>query len=200
MKKLVITLAAVLALAAMPTRAHAVFTLTLSQSGGNVVINGSGTLNTTALSVASNGSFAGQFAPASALLVSGPTTNAAVNFLGGGGFTGPTTFGIGGSAIASTGTGTIAGIFGSQHFLLVPTNYVSGTALTSSSTYNGATFASLNFTPGTYTYTWGTGVDADSLTVTSVVPEPTTWALLGLGAAGVGIVAFRRRRAVGAGF
>ena len=193
-KKLLLALGAVLALAAAPTRAHAVFTLTLSQTGGNVTITGSGTLNTTALSFLASGSFAGQFAPASALLVSGPTTAVAVKGLGGG-LTGPTTFGIGGSNVASSGTGTIVGILGSQNELIVPTTYVSGTALTTSSTYNGATFASLNFTPGTYTYTWGTGANTDSLVVTSVVPEPTTWALFIAGSLSLLAVAFQRRRA-----
>ncbi len=59
-------------------------------------------------------------------------------------------------------------------------------------TFNGATFATLGFTPGTYTSTWGTGANADALTVTSAVPEPSTWALRGLGVAGLGLTLRRR--------
>jgi hypothetical protein len=59
--------------------------------------------------------------------------------------------------LATTGTGDIVGIGGVQ--LLVPSGYVSGTALSSSATWNSATFASLGVTPGTYFWTWGTGLN-----------------------------------------
>jgi hypothetical protein len=51
--------------------------------------------------------------------------------------------------------------------------------------HGGQTLASLGLTPGTYVYTWGTGVDADSLTVNvEAVPEPAIWAMMLLGFAG----------------
>ncbi len=74
--------------------------------------------------------------------------------------------------------------------MLVPTGYVSGTALSGSSTYDGMTIAGLGLTPGTYTYSSGTGADADSLTVNvGAVPEPSSLALATAALAGGLIVA-----------
>ena len=78
----------------------------------------------------------------------------------------------------------------------VDVDYVSGTTTSDLSTFVNQTFATLGFTPGTYTYTLPGG---DTLVVTGatpVVPEPSTWALLGVGVAGLGVVTLRRRRAV----
>jgi hypothetical protein len=81
--------------------------------------------------------------------------------------------------------------------LFVSPDYVSGTPLgTSTDTFTDSTFASLGVTPGTYVWTWGTGADADSLTMNiGGVPEPATWAMLILGVAMVGLTARRRRKA-----
>ena len=49
--------------------------------------------------------------------------------------------------------------------LLVPQGYVSGNPLSGTATYDNATFASLGITPGTYTWTWGTGVDSFTLQI-----------------------------------
>lgn len=47
-------------------------------------------------------------------------------------------------------------------------------------------------TPGTYTYMWGSGTDADSLTLNVGVPEPETAALFGTGL--LGLLLIRRHR------
>jgi hypothetical protein len=66
--------------------------------------------------------------------------------------------------------------------LLLPTDYVSGTALLSSATWYNETFGSLGLAPGSYVYSWGLGIEADSLTLNIVdpnaVPEPDTLALV----------------------
>jgi hypothetical protein len=73
----------------------------------------------------------------------------------------PSNFGSGGQFNANTGSGDSVGVlsFGpSDYRLLVPPGYVSNTALTAESTFTGQTFTTLGVTPGTYTYSWGTGV------------------------------------------
>ena len=81
------------------------------------------------------------------------------------GVTGPATFGNGGEFDTNLGSGDFVGIDDSEGFLGVPTGYVSGHALTSSATWNNATFASLGVTPGTYVWTWGTGLPDQNVTL-----------------------------------
>jgi hypothetical protein len=91
----------------------------------------------------------------------------------------------------------LAGLYGYGHFIYVPAGYVSGTQLSDTDTFNGATFASLGITSGTYTYTWGSGPTADTATVMTIasVPEPSTWAAI-LGGFGIlgAVQRFRRQR------
>ena len=187
--------AALLLLAIAPSRVQAAFILTLTQSGGNVAINGSGTLNTTALTLSNTGSTLAQVFASYGIVVAGPTAFTNYSIYSGGGLTGPTMFGAGGQYIADSGTGSLVGIRGNVPFLFTPLGYTSGSLLTDSATINNATFASIGFTPGSYIYTWGTGANADSLTVTGVVPEPSTWVLFIAGGLLLLCVAFRYRRA-----
>ena len=191
LRRLAFTGAAACLLTAGPNRARAVYTLTLQQTAGNVTITGNGSLNTTALTL--QGSTPG---PAPYNLVTSTATAFLIGTSGTtvyGGISGPTSFGTGGAAKAASVIGGSVGVLSSSGFLYVPINYLSGAAFTNTTLFTNSTFASLGFTPGTYTYTWGTGATADSLVVTSVVPEPGTWALLGVGVAGLGIVTLRRR-------
>ena len=77
----------------------------------------------------------------------------------------------------------------------LPTTYVSGEALSNTSTYSDKTIAGLGLTPGTYTWTWGTGPTADSfqLQVEAATPEPATFGLLTFAAAGMLLAGYRRR-------
>lgn len=190
-----ISLSIVAALAVLVStvlQAHAAFVMTLQQVGPNVVGTGSGSLDTSSLTIASGGSTPIVIRPESGLVTLG---------IGGSdyeelsGFTGPSSFGSGALTFGSSGTGDLVGMDYQVGYIEAPTGYVSGSALSDSATWPSATFSSLGITTGTYTWIWGDGATADSFTLEIVpadVPEPSTWAMM---AAGIGVMlAFRRRR------
>jgi len=83
-------------------------------------------------------------------------------------------------------------------FFGVPQGYVSGNALTDSMTFNNATLASLGVTPGTYVWSWGSGLANQDFTlqIGAVPDDGSTVSLLGcalLGCALLGLVALRRK-------
>jgi hypothetical protein len=92
--------------------------------------------------------------------------------------------------------------FGVNYMALdVPAGYISGGLLSGSSTFDNTTIASLGFTPGTYVFSWNSSVDSyvvgpaadDSITIQvgSAVPEPSTWAMMLIGFAGLGFAGYR---------
>jgi hypothetical protein len=170
--------------------ARANFIAIINQVGTDVVVTGSGTIDLTGLSFFANGSVANAaIIPIQGLLAlnHGPIQLYA-------NISGPFSFGSGASTLASSSSGDAVGLdgFGSNR-LFVPSGYVSGNPLSDTSTYNNATFASLGITPGTYTWTWGTGIHADSFEL-QIVPEPSTSALLGLTGIGAAVMTYRRRK------
>jgi hypothetical protein len=185
-----------------PAQAYGV---TLQQIGSNVVANGTGAINLTGLTFQGTSSVAaGVNAPSGDSVV--PQMNASFGailtgqVLGGvvtgyTGFTGPTSFGPGGFFFATTGSGDLVGISSGARALYVPLGYVSGAALSSSATWNNATFASLGVTPGTYMWTWGTGLPNQNFTLViggvGVPDGGSTVSLLGF--ALLGLAALRRR-------
>ena len=150
--------------------------ITLDQVGTNVVATASGTVNLTGLTFFNNaGSNIASMTPSSAALTVGSTLGSSI-------YTGfsssPTAFGIGSATASSSRTGNYLGPLG--NFLRLPGGYMSDAPLSGTATWNNTTIAALGATPGTYTWTWGSGVNADSLTL-DVAPEPkTTWLLLGI--------------------
>jgi hypothetical protein len=179
----------------MTQSARASYIVTLQEVGSSVVATGSGAFNLTALSqdfnqVGQGGALINPFVGA---IFTGTTTQVDIDAYSG--FSGPTSFGSNSNPRdADSGSGDRVGIVGSS-VLIVPDNYVSGTALSDSSTYLNATFASLGVDPGTYVWTWGTGENADSFTLQigpAGVPDGgSTVSLLGL--ASLGLVALRRK-------
>ena len=175
--------------------AQAGYVVDLTQQGSNVVATGSGTIDLTDLSIPMFGSpaFTLPFIqPQNDSLITGPASGGEVDFYGK--ITGPASFGMHAFAIPSSGSGDIVGI-DSPAYLAVPHGYISGSALSSTSTWDDTTLASLGVMPGTHEWTWGSGADADSFTLVigsgSAVPEPSTWAMLLLGFTGLGCMGYR---------
>ncbi len=83
--------------------------------------------------------------------------------------------------------------------MLVPPGYTSGDPLSGTATWPGTTFAGLGLTPGIYTWTWGSGADADSFVVdigvplVTPIPEPSTLLVAGMALGVVGCGAWMRR-------
>jgi hypothetical protein len=89
---------------------------------------------------------------------------------------------------------TSVGVEIATHMLFVPSGYVSDTPLSDTATYTDASFASLGVSRGTFEWTWGTGANQNFTLVIEEAPEPSTWAMMLLGFAGLGLAGWRHRR------
>ena len=189
MKKALTTLfliACLLAACALPARATVI--VNANEIGGDVVFAGGGTFNLTDLTSFGGSSINAGIDPSipQAFFGANPGTNLPIDLYGN--IVSPGPFGPGGAAFPTLGSGDRFGV--NPFRLIVPAGYTSGSMLNASNTYTGATFASLGVTPGTYIWSWGSGVNADSFTLNIVgtsngVPESGSTALsmlLGLGA------------------
>lgn len=182
--------AATAGLALVAPAAHAAVTINITQVGGNVVAQTSGSLNTTGLVFAQQGTISSSgMIRGSAFFFTG-TIGTVVNAYNG--LTGPQF----GSTLMS-GTGLSSGDGFGFHLgngrVFLPTNYVSGAALSAMTTYEFKTLSNLGLTLGSYVYAIG----SDSITLNigqavAPVPEASTWAMmvLGFGVLGAGM---RRR-------
>jgi hypothetical protein len=161
--------------------AQAGFTVTLQQVGPNVVATGSGAIDLAGLSSFGSSFFSPEMYPAHGIMGTGPSGTIDLYS----GLSGPASFGPGFGGFPSTTSGDSVFLEDFGISIFVPQGYVSGTSLSSSATYSG-TFASLNVTPGTYEWTWGTGPNQNyTLTIpTFRVPDSgSTVALLFVGLA-----------------
>jgi hypothetical protein len=177
-------------------RSAQAYTVTLEQVGSKVVATGSGAIDLTGLTFQNNFNDAPPQIQANfSLLITGPGGANQSQYVG---FTGPTNFGSGDLVMADTGSGDGVGIVGSgsNTFLIVPQGYISGTALSSSATWNNTTLA-LGVTPGIYVWIWGEGagqnfdLEIGSLGVPGVPDGGSTVSLLGC--ALLGLAALRRK-------
>jgi hypothetical protein len=158
-------------------------TLTMTQTPTGVVMSGGGSLSLSALTF-----FATQPGPAPQIIPDGPAVvvgpsqsidvyNASLPLV-----TGPTNFGPGALAAqpATSATGNEFGfnyVPGNRFRVGVPAGYTSGTTLSGTDVWSGATYASLGVTPGTYVWSWSTsapGPSSITLTIAPLaVPEPS---------------------------
>jgi hypothetical protein len=182
--------AAAVTWAAAASSASAAITININEVGSDVVATASGTANTS--------SFAAPIEfPVGVETYIFPSSTALGLLVGDGSIartwdyyqeitTVKIVFGIGNFAYASSSTGDVVGITQDIDFMpgdiYLPVNYVSGTALSGSSTWLGQSIASLGLYEGSYTWHWGSGANADSLTLnisaSAPVPEPETYAML----------------------
>ncbi len=177
--------------------AHAAYVVTFQQDGADVVATGSGSLDVTELDAFGEGPANGsQIDPSVGVEIITPDAVSEA-FKG---ISGPTSFGPGG--FFSTGVQTAADVVGIEATLkelIVPNPYVSGGPLSGTATFANQTFASLGLTPGTYVWSWGAGDHKDTYTIDidsriGSVPEPSTWALMFLGFAGLCGAGWRAQR------
>ena len=178
-KPFLLALATLVLLAAGIAHAGSIFTVTLTQVGPNVVATGSGTIDLTGLSSFGSTTAGPEMYPAHGIMGIGPFAN--VDFYAGS--SEPASFGPGFGGFASSASGDSVFLEDFALDIEVPHGYVSGTSLSGSATYSG-TLASLNTTPGTYTWTWNSGANSYVLEIPefTVVPEPGSFLLLGSGA------------------
>jgi hypothetical protein len=187
--------AMLIGLSVAPARAG--YVMDLTQQGSDVVATGSGAIDLTGLASLGSISLPSELDPSAPAILTGPAGAISVDAYTG--FNGPANFGSGPETFADSGSGDLAGIFTppeARLTLLVPHGYVSDSPLSGTSTYDNQTFSSLGATPGTYKWTWGTGANQNITLVvgTAAIPEPSTWAMLLLGFAGLGFAGFRRAR------
>ena len=137
------------------------FNVTISQVGPDVVWSGSGSFNLTALTSAGPGGTVGGYDSVQAVWAIGPGAPADTYS---GTITYPLTFGTSSVGVTSN-TGSTFGILpgGSGRLLYVPSGYVSNTNISGTSTYANTTIAAAGLTPGTYTWSWGTGGNTSTL-------------------------------------
>lgn len=149
--------------------AQAAVTITVTETGGNVVATANGTLNLAALAFNTNMLADSIVRAVTGWIVVGtpPAPTLADAYTAP---PGPLNFGPGNFVVADAGTGDKVGVTGVN--IWVPTGYVSGAPLAGTATWNAQTLATLGLTPGTYTWSWGAGPTADSLTVSIVTPPP----------------------------
>lgn len=162
----------VLAALAYPNAAQAVLTMTLEQRGSDVFLEASGSLNLAALTEIST------IAGNDGLAPSGTEAPGAVAGTEGGNMTfysgvssGPASFGTGPSTNGTSISGGLTGIYGESTtvgggtppYIAVPEGYSSGASLNARTVFNATTLEALGAEPGVYTWSWGSGADADSL-------------------------------------
>lgn len=176
--------------------AKATYIATLNEVGSNVFGTGSGSIDTADLSLIDSGTGNAEITPFVAGLALG--SGSGKIYIG---TSGRDSFGPGMTEVfADSSTGSLVAVTGLDGEVGVPGGYASGTPIApSTATWNNQTFASLGVTPGTYVWTWGTGIHADSFTLqigpagpTNGVPEGGGALVLMLGGIGM-LIAFRSK-------
>ncbi len=171
-------------------------TIRLTETGGNVVGTARGTVDTLSLTPFVTGSQVGMTAPMFAIVGSGQY----LVYFG-------LTYDTGSSPwpyssdsfVANSNSGNFFGVGAlslDDCYIGVDPGYVSGQRLSSSSTWNGKTFASMGLNPGTYRFQYGQRNESEVRIVVGnagAVPEPGEWTAMGILGAGLAALMIRKR-------
>jgi hypothetical protein len=161
------------------SEATAPFSVSFVESGSNILMSYSGTLDLTGLDFVQNTtSSSGGVGAAQGAFGIGPSGALDISLYTGATFSYPPNFGTGGGGPSSvTGTGNYFGVFSGLYptnTLVVPTGYTSGNFIQGTTTLSGSSFTSLGINTGDYTYSWGAGAGQSFvLTIGGVGPTPT---------------------------
>jgi len=166
--------------ALLPSKSHAIVQLRVQQVGGDVVVTGSGSANTSALiPEGSDNTWANVFS--NAQVYAGPDAFSDGNVGLWIGLSGPLIVGNDPSVFEnpSSGSGELFGVLANngsnQSRLVLPDGYSSGANLTGSSIFTGSTLAHFGLTAGQISvWLWGSGANADSLRLEVLAPAPAT--------------------------
>jgi hypothetical protein len=199
LRLLAATTLVIIASAGTAVTAQAAYIVNATETGGDVVFAGSGSIDLTALTFGGSTNYNNGVNPAGFLNL-GPD-GADVDIYQPTDGTGPLVAGPG-AAGASNSTGGIGDFTGlvwnspPLYRLIVPTGYTSGSPLSATLTIPGTSLATIGLTPGSYEWTWGSGANVDSFTLNvGAVPVPAAVWLFGSGLLGLVGVARRKARA-----
>lgn len=181
MKKLI------LAMVMVACNVSATLIINVTQEGNDIVVLATGSVNTTELTFRGGTDISSntQLSPNIAWISTAPKASVQMyRYLG---LSGPKSMGSGQSSGSFRGTGDLVMIEGASEQLWLPYGYDSGTYLSGTTRYSSRSLETLGFNEGAYVYTWGSGANADSLTV-NVIPEPSTLAFVGIFGGGLWVV------------
>ncbi|GEM_PF-431105 len=195
---------------------QAALSMSLYESDGNVILAGTGSLDLGPKVVTDDegeetehnytkfdGTSSASIKPSDANFVLGSSSAQAVdiyyfNTADDIGIIGPSSYGAGSTPFTSPDSHTGNAPFGLSKLLgspriSVPDGYVSGAALSGTSTWNSTTLAAMEATEGTYQWTILSG-DTITLTVGNAVPEPSTYAFSLAFLAGAALLRINRKK------
>lgn len=183
--------ATVLTLGSLAGKAQGALTIVIRNSGSDLLATYSGSVNLTGLTLSTSGSATAAMGANDTVLFA---TVSGVGLISSNIYTGLTNFPtvplatIFAAASANTGKAgfgiqTLSGGIGR---VFAPDDYTSGSPISATQTFSGQSVSSLGLKPGVYEWVW----NSDKVIV-SIVPEPSSILLVGLGA--LGFAGSRRR-------